>query len=197
VDQLESAGNPPLWKSRLLHAESLHGFVSSQSSINDDLPIPVFASMYGICEFACSPLCSRLLTTNKDYLMFTTFSSRHRTSTVFCNHEMFRQLSSPRYTASIQVSAALHTSDSVSGSSSVCIRTQPLPPYTEVACSYRLQCQIRQPDLPSCQLMIRRVGGKYSAIRLQLSKKNGGKGEPEMRIPALIFGSLFVPVGLL
>ncbi|KAJ7217316.1 major facilitator superfamily domain-containing protein [Mycena pura] len=29
-----------------------------------------------------------------------------------------------------------------------------------------------------------------------LMKKNGGKGEPEMRIPALIFGSLFVPVGL-
>ncbi|KAJ7098686.1 multidrug resistance protein 4 [Mycena belliarum] len=29
-----------------------------------------------------------------------------------------------------------------------------------------------------------------------LAKKNGGKGEPEMRIPALIFGSLFVPVGL-
>ncbi|KAF7335369.1 MFS domain-containing protein [Mycena sanguinolenta] len=29
-----------------------------------------------------------------------------------------------------------------------------------------------------------------------LVKKNGGKGEPEMRIPALIFGSLFVPVGL-
>ncbi|KAJ7246604.1 major facilitator superfamily domain-containing protein [Mycena haematopus] len=27
-------------------------------------------------------------------------------------------------------------------------------------------------------------------------KKNGGQGEPEMRIPALIFGSLFVPVGL-
>jgi len=33
-------------------------------------------------------------------------------------------------------------------------------------------------------------------IYLHLSKKNGGKGEPEMRIPALIFGSLFVPVGL-
>ncbi|KAJ7739903.1 major facilitator superfamily domain-containing protein [Mycena metata] len=33
-------------------------------------------------------------------------------------------------------------------------------------------------------------------IYLHLLKKNGGKGEPEMRIPALIFGSLFVPVGL-
>ncbi|KAJ7129185.1 major facilitator superfamily domain-containing protein [Mycena epipterygia] len=33
-------------------------------------------------------------------------------------------------------------------------------------------------------------------IYSRLSKKNGGKGEPEMRIPALIFGSLFVPVGL-
>ncbi|KAJ7637213.1 multidrug resistance protein 4 [Mycena rosella] len=33
-------------------------------------------------------------------------------------------------------------------------------------------------------------------IYLHLSKKNGGKGEPEMRVPALIFGSLFVPVGL-
>ncbi|KAJ6455268.1 major facilitator superfamily domain-containing protein [Mycena vitilis] len=33
-------------------------------------------------------------------------------------------------------------------------------------------------------------------VYLHLAKKNGGKGEPEMRIPALIFGSLFVPVGL-
>ncbi|KAJ7068800.1 major facilitator superfamily domain-containing protein [Mycena amicta] len=33
-------------------------------------------------------------------------------------------------------------------------------------------------------------------VYLHLTKKNGGKGEPEMRIPALIFGSLFVPVGL-
>ncbi|KAJ7118564.1 major facilitator superfamily domain-containing protein [Mycena crocata] len=33
-------------------------------------------------------------------------------------------------------------------------------------------------------------------VYLYLSKKNGGKGEPEMRIPALMFGSLFVPVGL-
>nr|GAT59330.1 predicted protein [Mycena chlorophos] len=33
-------------------------------------------------------------------------------------------------------------------------------------------------------------------IYLKLSKKNGGKGEPEMRIPALIIGSFFVPVGL-
>ncbi|KAJ7074033.1 major facilitator superfamily domain-containing protein [Mycena amicta] len=31
---------------------------------------------------------------------------------------------------------------------------------------------------------------------LHLMKGNGGKGEPEMRIPALILGSLFVPVGL-
>lgn len=31
----------------------------------------------------------------------------------------------------------------------------------------------------------------------QLSQRNGGKGTPEMRIPALIFGSLFVPIGLL
>ncbi|KAG1741322.1 multidrug resistance protein 4 [Suillus lakei] len=29
-----------------------------------------------------------------------------------------------------------------------------------------------------------------------LAVKNGGKGKPEMRVPALIFGSLFVPVGL-
>lgn len=29
-----------------------------------------------------------------------------------------------------------------------------------------------------------------------LSAKNGGKGKPEFRIPALIFGSLFVPIGL-
>jgi multidrug resistance protein len=30
-----------------------------------------------------------------------------------------------------------------------------------------------------------------------LAAKNGGKGKPEMRIPALIFGSFFVPVGVL
>lgn len=30
-----------------------------------------------------------------------------------------------------------------------------------------------------------------------LAEKNGGQGTPEMRIPALFFGSLFVPVGLL
>lgn len=33
-------------------------------------------------------------------------------------------------------------------------------------------------------------------IYTYLAAKNGGKGKPEMRIPALIFGSLFVPVGL-
>ncbi|KAJ7368886.1 major facilitator superfamily domain-containing protein [Mycena albidolilacea] len=33
-------------------------------------------------------------------------------------------------------------------------------------------------------------------VYIHLAKKNGGKGEPEMRIPALIVGSLFVPVGL-
>ncbi|KAJ7432311.1 major facilitator superfamily domain-containing protein [Mycena galericulata] len=33
-------------------------------------------------------------------------------------------------------------------------------------------------------------------VYMHLSKKNGGKGEPEMRVPALIFGSLFVPIGL-
>ncbi|KAJ7867802.1 multidrug resistance protein 4 [Mycena leptocephala] len=33
-------------------------------------------------------------------------------------------------------------------------------------------------------------------IYLHLAKKNGGKAEPEMRIPAVILGSLFVPVGL-
>ena len=31
----------------------------------------------------------------------------------------------------------------------------------------------------------------------QLSAKNGGKGKPEYRIPALMFGSLFVPIGIL
>ncbi|KAJ7228182.1 major facilitator superfamily domain-containing protein [Mycena pura] len=35
-----------------------------------------------------------------------------------------------------------------------------------------------------------------SEIYLYLSKKNGGKGEPEMRIPPLVIGSLFVPFGL-
>ncbi|KAG2359620.1 hypothetical protein BDR07DRAFT_1291932 [Suillus spraguei] len=33
-------------------------------------------------------------------------------------------------------------------------------------------------------------------IYAHLAAKNGGKGTPEMRIPALIFGSFFVPVGL-
>lgn len=33
-------------------------------------------------------------------------------------------------------------------------------------------------------------------IYTYLAAKNGGKGKPEMRIPALIFGSFFVPVGL-
>jgi hypothetical protein len=33
-------------------------------------------------------------------------------------------------------------------------------------------------------------------IYLYLAARNGGKGKPEMRIPALIFGSFFVPVGL-
>ena len=32
---------------------------------------------------------------------------------------------------------------------------------------------------------------------LQLVDKNNGKGKPEFRIPALIFGSVFVPVGVL
>ncbi|KAG2126280.1 major facilitator superfamily domain-containing protein [Suillus clintonianus] len=34
-------------------------------------------------------------------------------------------------------------------------------------------------------------------IYTHLAAKNGGKGKPEMRVPALIFGSLFTPVGLL
>ncbi|KAG1850207.1 major facilitator superfamily domain-containing protein [Suillus subalutaceus] len=40
-------------------------------------------------------------------------------------------------------------------------------------------------------------GAKLSGkIYIYLAAQNGGKGTPEMRIPALIFGSLFVPVGL-
>ncbi|KAG2074476.1 multidrug resistance protein 4 [Suillus decipiens] len=40
-------------------------------------------------------------------------------------------------------------------------------------------------------------GAKLSnKIYLHLVARNGGIGKPEMRIPALIFGSLFVPVGL-
>lgn len=31
----------------------------------------------------------------------------------------------------------------------------------------------------------------------QLADRNGGVGTPEMRIPSLIFGSFFVPIGLL
>lgn len=34
-------------------------------------------------------------------------------------------------------------------------------------------------------------------IYIYLTARNGGRGNPEMRVPALIFGSLFVPVGLL
>ncbi|KAG1755828.1 major facilitator superfamily domain-containing protein [Suillus lakei] len=33
-------------------------------------------------------------------------------------------------------------------------------------------------------------------IYTYLAAKNGGKGSPEMRVPGLVFGSLFVPVGL-
>ncbi|KAG1892470.1 multidrug resistance protein 4 [Suillus subluteus] len=41
-------------------------------------------------------------------------------------------------------------------------------------------------------------GAKLSdKIYIYLTARNGGKGKPEMRVPALIFGSLFVPVGLL
>jgi multidrug resistance protein len=41
-------------------------------------------------------------------------------------------------------------------------------------------------------------GAKLSnKIYLHLAAKNGGVGTPEMRVPALIFGSLFAPVGLL
>ncbi|KAG1820204.1 major facilitator superfamily domain-containing protein [Suillus subaureus] len=41
-------------------------------------------------------------------------------------------------------------------------------------------------------------GAKISdKIHIYLTARNGGRGKPEMRVPALIFGSLFVPVGLL
>ncbi|KAJ8503481.1 hypothetical protein ONZ45_g10830 [Pleurotus djamor] len=40
-------------------------------------------------------------------------------------------------------------------------------------------------------------GAKFSdQVYAKLVAKNGGKGKPEMRIPALFFGSFFVPVGL-
>jgi multidrug resistance protein len=40
-------------------------------------------------------------------------------------------------------------------------------------------------------------GAKISdKIYRHLAKRNGGEGKPEMRIPALIFGSFFVPIGL-
>ena len=40
---------------------------------------------------------------------------------------------------------------------------------------------------------------EYPSLMLnpQLAAKNGGAGKPEYRIPALIFGSFFVPIGLL
>ncbi|KAL0570705.1 hypothetical protein V5O48_011256 [Marasmius crinis-equi] len=34
------------------------------------------------------------------------------------------------------------------------------------------------------------------SMYLRMADKNGGKGKPEMRIPPLIFGSLFIPIGL-
>jgi len=34
-------------------------------------------------------------------------------------------------------------------------------------------------------------------VACQLADKNGGVGKPEMRMPALFFGSFFIPVGLL
>ncbi|KAF7319036.1 hypothetical protein HMN09_00239800 [Mycena chlorophos] len=42
------------------------------------------------------------------------------------------------------------------------------------------------------------TGAKFSNILyLHLADKNGGKGEPEMRIPPIFVGSFFVPIGLL
>ncbi|KAI0265179.1 multidrug resistance protein 4 [Gloeopeniophorella convolvens] len=41
------------------------------------------------------------------------------------------------------------------------------------------------------------LGGRYGdKVYLALIARNNGKGTPEMRVPALIFGSLFVPIGL-
>ncbi|KAG6336351.1 hypothetical protein ID866_2746 [Astraeus odoratus] len=41
------------------------------------------------------------------------------------------------------------------------------------------------------------LGAKISdKMYVYLATKNGGEGQPEMRVPALIFGSFFVPVGL-
>ncbi|KAI0053811.1 multidrug resistance protein 4 [Auriscalpium vulgare] len=41
------------------------------------------------------------------------------------------------------------------------------------------------------------IGAKAgNAIYQRLADRNGGVGKPEMRIPALIFGSFFIPVGL-
>ena len=37
----------------------------------------------------------------------------------------------------------------------------------------------------------------HECFFFKLADKNGGIGKPEMRIPALCIGSLFVPVGLL
>ncbi|KDQ31851.1 hypothetical protein PLEOSDRAFT_48881 [Pleurotus ostreatus PC15] len=40
-------------------------------------------------------------------------------------------------------------------------------------------------------------GAKFAdQVYHKLSERNGGKGKPEMRIPALFFGSFFVPIGL-
>ncbi|EKM77331.1 hypothetical protein AGABI1DRAFT_43519 [Agaricus bisporus var. burnettii JB137-S8] len=42
------------------------------------------------------------------------------------------------------------------------------------------------------------VGGRFAGeVYTRLALRNGGIGKPEMRIPALFLGSLFIPVGLL
>ncbi|KAJ7462124.1 multidrug resistance protein 4 [Mycena latifolia] len=95
------------------------------------------------------------------YLMFTTFSSKHRTSTVLAHHPILVQPSSPIYGFDTGIGGLTYIGLGVGFLSATVF------------------------------------SAKYAnEVYLHLRKKNGGKGEPEMRIPALIVGSLFVPVGL-
>ena len=62
-------------------------------------------------------------------------------------------------------------------------------------------CKVRPTDVPKSELkcyLINCNPRPCSHVYLsQLVERNGGIGKPEMRIPALCVGSLFVPVGLL
>ena len=62
--------------------------------------------------------------------------------------------------------------------------------------SHRVWCQDIGSDIPwSTRWFLLKSLSKVSLFKL--AARNGGQGKPEMRIPALIFGSFFTPIGLL